>query len=71
MKNVHLDFLRPLFCIEARDVFFCEYNLIIIMSNTSIMMCNLLLYTDIKSTKIYGNGKSGLEYYILVKKYSE
>lgn len=35
------------------------------------MMCNLLLYIDIKFIKIYGNGKFGFDYYILVKKYFE
>lgn len=31
-------------------------------------MSNLLFYTDTKSTKTYGNGKSGLDNYILKKK---
>lgn len=62
MENVHLNFLGPLSRTEAGNVI-CEY-ILIMMSNTSITMCNLFLYTYIKSTKINGNGKSGLDNYI-------
>lgn len=34
-------------------------------------MSNSLSYTDTKSTKTYGNGKSGLDSYIFKKKKSE
>lgn len=42
-------------------------TILIMMRNISITMRNVLSYTDIKSTKIYGNGKSGLDNYIFSK----
>lgn len=55
----HRNFLGPLSRKGAGNVI-CEY-ILIMKSNISITMCNSLLCTDIKSTKIYGNGKSGLD----------
>lgn len=43
-------------------------TILIMLRNILITMSNLLFYTDTKSTKTYGNGKSGLDNYILKKK---